>query len=765
MGIPVAILPGVQADTAGATANELDVDTPAGAAIGDRIVLVAFNRSGSGFDFETPVEFSAFFNGGSSLYDNGCAAFYYDIRNASDLANLPGTVTVGLNNPIGAGDIALRCFRVTGVDLDATPTSGVYFTDPPPLATFEQLMPAISVPGPRSLAIAICAFESGAAVVTLGGSTDAAWSALVFDTSGGTVGDVQGFVSTADVAEAGSTPVFGWVSDTSNVGFGGALFAMQGAATVTDEAVSDVEGAWWLLDLEVDGRTYRYSHNRLVIRTDAGEEVIYRSGLADLVVALGAEQVPITLADEGVDWAGLGAFLEGGRAVLRRWVGGTTLDRALVFSSGEARGVAHGTNTEPVSFAITRDAPEFSLRGTKVPDALAKVFVDTWPVGSGELTQDEGRWYPIVFGTPGLIPSQSDPYCVVPCPYPQYNGAAGSDFLVIDHEAPTDAQTSVQIRVRNEALQAEDDEFVFVSQDGLRRRITTCFINTPTRPSSADEDIGFYVGFRAGGGPPDRQNAYDAVTYLLRKFGAGSVDWRQMEQVRGELALFKVDSWIDAPIDDPWVWVEALVEELPFEVRVSERGRYLERVRYLANGSRFVRSITQGVDAERVGVRVREAFGPFNEWEAVYRQDREGNYLGRVVITGSPQPSSPRIAAPPGVVTDPSAPTGDVSVIQDGRCARSRARWGLRPAPVVELPWTWTTATAVAALTWRIERDAIPQWRSSYQVRDALDLRVGDELRITDADLGLVDQPAVVMAPPTADRTDFALVQVMYEAE
>ena len=96
--------------------------------------------------------------------------------------------------------------------------------------------------------------------------------------------------------------------------------------------------SWWLLDVTIDGRVYRYSQEHLEINTEAGDTVTYWSGLVDLELAIGDEDVTVSILDPDVDWPTLAAALEGGACIIRRWTEGTTRDQAVVYTSGLAIG-------------------------------------------------------------------------------------------------------------------------------------------------------------------------------------------------------------------------------------------------------------------------------------------------------------------------------------------------------------------------------------------------------------------------------------------
>jgi hypothetical protein len=505
----------------------------------------------------------------------------------------------------------------------------------------------------------------------------------------------------------------------------------------------------WLLDVEIDGQEYRWSVDAVEVETADGDTLRYSSGLRDPELAVGEFGAEVEVVDDSVDWPALAPQLDGRRVVLRRWIEGTSLEQAEVYANGEATDVLFGARSESVAWAIS-DVPgsETSL-GVQVPDPLARIDATTWPITGGATLCDEGAMYPVLFGYPGYT-GAATPIPVMPAPMGQFLAAA-TTYLVLSEDA--DAPIT-QARIRNDTEDTEATETVVTVTDLLGRRIKVNHFTLAAGPApgGATEQREMFAGFVPAGGGGVARSAYDVIVYLLRRWGAASVDWARLPEVRDVLGQFLVDTWIDDTPPDPWAWIEAvLLPDLPVEVRTSVGGRYLVTRRYTSDPGRRVGTIEVGIDAERVsGVSRAASEGPANEFTGLYRASTRGDWLGRIILTGNPA----TIGSAPKVTVPPATTTQLVSVATSALCRRSHARYQLRQSEPIEIDWTWDTGTVLRCLELRAERDALPGLSVELEIEDGEDLVEGDELLVTDEELGWSDRVAIVDGPPVrGDRT------------
>lgn len=522
---------------------------------------------------------------------------------------------------------------------------------------------------------------------------------------------------------------------------------------------------YWLLDVEVGGAVYRWASTALEV-PDGSDVLTYEPGLvAPSEVVVGAQRLSVQVTDPSVEWPSVALRMLGRPATLRRWSEGDDLSLALVIIYGRvAVPLSHGTPDEPISFDIATSTTE--TRGSQVPPETYRIGLATLRVSDESISTDAGKYYPILFGSPGDVNRRftfgggafSSTYQPVACmPVPIISRQNPSFNTVVALFAGVNSNATQDPRLRNDTLDANATPTPATLTDFLGNKITIAStgIVSALNPATIDERAEFYAGFFVGSGGV-HLTLWQAIEYLLREWG-GDTDWSRMSQAEASLQLLSADTWIDDPIRDPWVWIESVIDALPFEVRAGPRGLYLEETRWAPDGSRYVRDIEHDVDAVRVGSRSFLSPG-YSEFTALCRPGRD-DYLGRIVYTGS------RMVTAPGVDEPVGRDEEFLQVIHDSRCQEALDRYGVtRQADRIELDWTWDLATAAQVLEWRVQRDAVPMWESEYWIDDGHLLSVGDEVRLTDADMGLTDELAVVMAPPIVTLDRWSRVLLRYRA-
>ncbi len=186
---------------------------------------------------------------------------------------------------------------------------------------------------------------------------------------------------------------------------------------------TDIEGAAfvWLLEVELNGVTLRWSSRPVDVITEAGVSLQYPGGLDEtkhdkrLTLFSDSGEAPEAsfnnLPLHDVDLPSLiegGAVLSARPGELALWVEGTTYESRLVVVWGHTRGAEYGAPEEGVGFTIGEraldDAGVFPPVGAAV---RSNGFSDeataaTWPSGNHETPAESlGRPYPAVFGNPG----------------------------------------------------------------------------------------------------------------------------------------------------------------------------------------------------------------------------------------------------------------------------------------------------------------------------------------------------------------------------
>ena len=508
----------------------------------------------------------------------------------------------------------------------------------------------------------------------------------------------------------------------------------------------------WLLDVEIDGKAYRWSVDPVSVVQNDGTVLSYAGGLADQALAQG-DAAQVSILDPYVNWPKIAPQLDARLCTLRRWTPGTKWEAAEVYSFGEAAEVQFGAPDEPVSWSIST-APGTASLGFQVPDPAAAISYSTWPILAAQ-TVGQFAPYPVVLGLPGYIAEASTVVAVMPLSIAQWPlvAAAANTWVVIAEDG---AAPCTSVTIRNDTLDTQATETVSVVTDLLNRKILAANFTASAVPLPTSSTDRCFAGFGPTGGGGAARTAYDAIVYVLRRWGADSVDWARLPEVRDVLSPFLVDRWYDQPVSDPWAIIEQLVADLPVEIRMGRNGRYLVAKRYSSLAARRVGAIVAGVDAVRSSAVARDGSAT-NEFSATYRRYITGEWLGRLVLTGSSLVSSPRTLPVP-----PTSLLQIVTVARDARCQASLARYGLRQAEPIEIDWSWDTGTIGLVLGLKAERYALPAFLVSYTFGpNGEALREGDEVLLTDSELNWSAVPAIVDAPPVRGTTTTALLRVL----
>lgn len=514
-------------------------------------------------------------------------------------------------------------------------------------------------------------------------------------------------------------------------------------------------GHRWLVDITLDGRTYRWAVDAVEVTTADGTTLYYEGGLDALEAARG-DSVPVTVTDPSVDWPALAVVAEGAPTTLRRWRVGTVLEAAEIFAVGRAASVEYGAPYEPVTWTIETERRDVVDLGRQIPDPTARVDETTWPspdypqVGTNPVVVLDsmiGRYYPIIFGYPGYEDGTIVP--AVPVPHGQIEtvtaGAGVGYQRIIVSEDVAAPITSVEITdlVSRGVVTCAVETAV----DALGRSLRVAVVEPPDGVTSAGDiwllseadDADPHAGYSPTGGGGVARSAYDVLVYVLRRWGVTGVDWARLPEIAEWLAPFQVDTYIDEVVSDPWAWwAQAIMPDLPVAVATSRDGRYLVPLRYRPDAGRVVARI----DTDRGDVRVstiETSWGGRNELVAVYGWSPVSeSWRRRVVLTGS---------GTVGLVETPPTDVKDIIVRHRG-CAVSQARHGVRQGELLEIDWTWDAGTVTAVLSWMADRDALTTRTVQYLLPETDAPEEGDTLTVTDAEVGLNGALGIVEGAP-----------------
>jgi hypothetical protein len=165
----------------------------------------------------------------------------------------------------------------------------------------------------------------------------------------------------------------------------------------------------WLVEIAVAGAVFRFADRPArITRASTGQVEVWSEGLEDLGAAPRSTQsVSVTIAPFVVDWAKLvarGVDLGAGRAILRRWYEGQTLEEAEVLVEGVVEEPEWGAKSEPLTFHIA-ELPWQDR--TFLPTSSMRITPSTWPVRSFYSIDAPAldAYYPIPIGSPGAPPT------------------------------------------------------------------------------------------------------------------------------------------------------------------------------------------------------------------------------------------------------------------------------------------------------------------------------------------------------------------------
>ncbi len=504
--------------------------------------------------------------------------------------------------------------------------------------------------------------------------------------------------------------------------------------------------AHWLLDLEVHGRVFRYGSSPVEVSTAAGDTLAYVSGLGDLELPLVGDgtigrSIPLTLDDE-TDWPLLesrGQSPHRSSGVLRWWREGQTIEEARVVLRGVALVSRVGLAGEGIDLTLTREP---RAAPTTRPPPSAAVTSDTWPVNVGFTIDDAiyGQHYQLVIGEPGNSTDDAyfgQPTAVVPVLMAE-NSVSAAASKVIMGMGPMVAGTTVWLREGDGTIGGTGSP-PSTMEDLLGRTVTY----TESTTLGVEKGKAYYVGYGGatyGGGLKSPystgvlRRAGEVIRWALAQSGR-EADQAKQSAYGAHLDVYKVDTWINKPIDI-LSWLEsAVLSWLPVIAVEGERGLYFRPLIYTYTPEQAVAHLVESSGVERVGGLIRMDDEPANEVTVRFRKGVDGGYLKQITLT-----------AQSGVLSgDEAGVSGDARVYASAAAKRSQTYYGRTFSKTITLDHTWDNATAIRVAEQTLARQAMPRRVVTYEGGSELDaLEPGDPIIVTDAGLYLTEVPALV---------------------
>lgn len=532
----------------------------------------------------------------------------------------------------------------------------------------------------------------------------------------------------------------------------------------------------WLLDLFIGGRLERFATRAVVVTNERGLDVQYREGLAEVALDLSAEvaggeiSTAISISADWLEGLEVGAagwsrlvaawhVLEGARATLRRWIPGTTLERARVMLRGVAEEVEHGGVAEPLVFTLRRN---LFASSRPLLDPVARVDETTWPIttGAGIALDDKalGAYYPRIFGFPGddsVVPfAPGIPRAAAVAVMGQTRGNPGGGNFLIVADGIVAADT---VRIFDYSADPTTSDIfpVELRTDNQGRTVSVVRIVNPT-PIAPSFGHSFYSGWSTvagfGGGEltPDGSRALrglgEIVRYLLKRHSRADI-----VEIDGRLNAWHIDTWINEGALDAWQWITDELQPIcPFRLFEGRLGLAVRLFDWAAQPSDTVARFDVGLDVgpttlvRQTPIRSRPASNVANRIVIEWKRDRATNkYIERYTL-------------------DATADPDDIRAGSSLRAAVSQRRYanadqnddGVREL-VIQTPHIWDPAVVPLVARYVMAERALPSFGITYRGEVGLEQRIDpcDPILINDPEIGLVDRVALVdrLSPRPSD--------------
>jgi hypothetical protein len=487
----------------------------------------------------------------------------------------------------------------------------------------------------------------------------------------------------------------------------------------------------WLLDYDIWGRVVRFTDVECSITTANGGTLRYAPGLESPDYTEARNEYGLRIESPLVDWAKLraqGTPLERCPVTLRRWFEGQTFEEAEVVLIGTAQGVTYGAVGEPLEMTISRLDED---REDTIPRPSSVIDARTWPVTSPfELPENVvGAYVPFIIGEPGGAGVPAAPALMV-----EYSESAlyrfSSKLVICFGEC---AATEVLVYDLS-ADMASDTRTVSTTTDLLGNLVSYVTFSTLLRPYADHE----YAVAWANTGGGIKQHANDTTSirglghvllWALRQQTRIPVDAGSMEAQCAFLDVFKIDSFINSPID-PIRWIEESLEPLfPIRKRFGSAGMYYEAIRLgqAAPDATAVLNVDSGAVSRDGGMVTRwPDAGLANRITLRYRDSFNLGHVGYRVI-------------------DAALDESDPYVLPSAYCQISQATYGLREV-------TETTSvvredeTAALVLQWLARSRTLPRESIAYTgSQELMRFAQYETVLLTDSEMYLSARPAVVI--------------------
>jgi len=483
----------------------------------------------------------------------------------------------------------------------------------------------------------------------------------------------------------------------------------------------------WLVRLEWAARVVYLAPQQVTANDpETGQPVTWRPGVEDFAweesldlfsLSPASRSLTLTIRPHWLDVPALIADrqdLHQCTARVYRYIRG---GRSLLYFSGRVRDYSYGPKGSPVELAI--DANPWDDSGELCPET-ARVDSDTWP-GAAEKT--DGEMYPIVIGQPGAISGSQSVQAV-----PGFAVDSSNKYILIAGHAVAASQVTLH--------QNGSDEVGPIDHvsDGRGRLVAVADVNNHFAGITYHSKDVYRTSWTEGPGLVQEggtavRTAGQVIRWAVRQSTA-PWDLVSVDVAARLLEGYQIDTSIvcdPAQHLRPWDWLAAqILPLLPVSVHGTARGLGLH---VWPLGEDPIASLVRGREGVyRVGrVQSEDRTRLLTESALRYAYDADHNlYAERVAAVSRSE--------------DQANGGGVHRALQAGR-----ARYGVGVAEAQTSDAIYSAATAGAVVGWRAQLYGLPSWSVSYELDQAWGwLRLGDQITITDSEIGWTNRIAVI---------------------
>lgn len=495
----------------------------------------------------------------------------------------------------------------------------------------------------------------------------------------------------------------------------------------------------WILDLTLGGVVYRFATETVSIK-DGSDSLLYHGTLSNVDYASSLEfvspdfempsaAVAVTFREDIAKRIAQGVDLGSATAQLALWIDGNDYDDRQVLIEGRVDVPSYGAVGEPVTFSIEADW----LRNSRSIPNATQVIDDL--VFDDADDNAEGNTYPIIIGAPGRQTFSGSPIYIV-----DDGTSSGTVLGLVAGHACTAATVQVLRVQTNGTSTAYSPKTLYTAQDSNGNTYT--YVAMTGQYTEGDT---FFAMFNEGGGgllnpysvgidsdgnntPTYLTGGGDLVRYLLHQTGA-KIDDGRCVAAAPFLNSIQFEGFIGERVDVMSFLQDEILPLLPCSLRASSEGIYPVVWRYDATTKDAVAKLTADREIFRDGLVDFESNEIANEISIKYRHNVRYNRLKKAVTV-----------------------TGDLHKRTSGFLWRtdyavaSMSRYGLRSMEL-ETEMITSRASAGRVVNWMSRAYCGRHRTIKYSAPQRLGwLEVGDVIALTDSELHLSDQVAIVQS-------------------